>query len=210
MRVLKWLVGLVLALVVIVFGGGLLLPDAAHVERSITIQRPPAQVFGHLDSFARFQEWSPWGKDYDPTTVVTLSGPERGPGARMEWRGEKSSGAQEITAVTPQERVDIALDFGTEGKAKAAFLLSPEGDGGTRLTWSFDSSAEGSPIGRWFGLAMDSLLGPYYETGLTRLKALIETEPAAEPSNPIPAPEEEAPAAEPAADDPAQPAATSG
>jgi len=190
MRALKLFIGLLLAIVAVVVGGGLLLPDTVHVERSIAIDRPPAQIYQFLNGFQRFEEWSPWDKDFDPTTVVTLSGPPSGPGARMDWKGEKSTGAQWITEVVENRKIQVALDFGANGKATAAYVLEPSG-AGTRVTWGFDSNFEGNLIGRWMGLMFDKWIGADYEKGLAKMKQVIEAEPPPAPVN-----ADEAPAAE--------------
>lgn len=178
MRLMKWILGLLVGLAALFAVGGMLLPDRSHVEREILIERPPAQVFAFLDGFTRFQEWSPWA-ELDPAQVLTLSGPPRGAGARMEWRGEQvGSGAQTVIAVDPERQIDIALDFGEHGAAIAHYRLSAEGDA-TRLVWSFDSDAEGRLADRWMGLLFESMIGADYERGLARLKQVIETDPPA-------------------------------
>jgi uncharacterized protein YndB with AHSA1/START domain len=196
MRWLKISLGVVVFLVAVFVLGGLLLPDKVQVERSILIERPPAEVYAVVSGFERFNEWSPWGMDYDPTAVYEFSGPASGVGARMAWVGEKGSGSQQITEAVANERVGVELDFGSDGKAAAQFILIPEGDG-TRTVWRFSGDFAGSMRGRWLGLMLERLIGPDYEKGLANLKQLVESE-----SPPVDAPVDSADAAtaEPAAD----------
>ena len=49
-------------------------------------------------------------------------------------------------------------------------------DGGTEVTWGFETDLGMNPVGRWMGLMMDSWIGADYEAGLARLKALVEGE----------------------------------
>jgi uncharacterized protein YndB with AHSA1/START domain len=200
MKILKglfvFLVGLVLLFVVI----GLFLPQQVHVERSITTTASPATVFGLVDGFRRFNEWSPWAR-IDPATKYTFSGPDTGVGARMEWSSahpDVGSGSQEVIAVEPDHRVTSRLDFGMDNPTTSTILLEPQGTG-TRVTWSLDSDFSGSLIGRYFGLALDRMVGPDYEKGLAQLQAVAEsTAPANAPPLSAPAP---------AVDENAQPAA---
>lgn len=175
MRVLRnILIGLVV-LVAALAGAAYLLPRNVIVERSIAIDAPPEDVFPLVNSLKRGTEWSPW-LTRDPETKLTFEGPDEGVGARMAWLSEHpqvGSGKQEIVASTPNERVETALDFGAQGPAKAWFTLVPEGDG-TLLTWGLDADMGQSPIGRWMGLAMDSLVGADYEAGLDNIKSLAE------------------------------------
>ena len=175
MRILKWVLGIVLALVVVFVVGGFLLPREVSVARSITIDAPPEEVFPHLNSLKAFNDWSPW-TGRDPDMVPEFSGPDEGVGAVMAWESEQrdvGSGKQEITASVPDERVETALDFGDMGTAEAAFDLVPV-DGGTEVTWSFTGDMGSNPVGRWMGLMMDSWVGGDYETGLGNLKARVE------------------------------------
>jgi uncharacterized protein YndB with AHSA1/START domain len=176
MKFLRKALAVLVVLGLLLVAGSLLLPSNTHVERSVVIDRPPAQVFATVNSFQRFQEWSPWAA-YDPNAKYTFEGPSSGVGARMRWTGNRSvgSGSQEIVESVPGRRVGIALDF--DGSlAQAAYTLVPEGSG-TRLTWSFDSSHGYNPMSRMFGLLFDRMIGPDYETGLGKLKALLESEP---------------------------------
>ena len=175
MKAIKIIIGGILGLVAVLAGVGMLLPDTAHVERSVVIKAPVADVYAVLNGFKRFNEWSPWHPK-DPDTAYTFSGPEQGVGARMAWVSDNpnvGSGTQEIIRSRENQRVDIYLDFGPQGNAIAYYDMQPTGDG-TRVVWGFDTDFQGDIIGRYFGLMFDRLIGPDYESGLARLKALLE------------------------------------
>lgn len=186
MRFFKRLVVFLLVLIAVAIGVAFVLPGSAHVERSIAIERPASQVFAIVDGYRRFNEWSPWAAK-DPSAHYSLSGPASGVGAKQSWQGDPKtvgSGSQEIIESKPNESVATALDFGDMGKATAHFVLAPQGQG-TKVTWTLDTQAplalDGhvlwNAIGRYMGLFMDRMVGPDYEAGLHRLKALVETFP---------------------------------
>lgn len=173
MKFIRWVLAAIVALGLVFVASSLLLPSSTRVERSIVIDRSPAEVFATLDSFERFNAWSPWA-EYDPQATYTYEGPARGVGARMRWVGNRAvgTGSQEITASEPHRRILVALDF--DGSlAQASYLLAPEGQG-TRVTWAFDSAHGWNPFKRWLGLLFDRMIGADYEKGLGRLKALLE------------------------------------
>lgn len=178
MRVItKILIVLVIG-VILLLGVGLFLPGAAHVERSISIDAPPSTVFGLVNGFREFNQWSPWF-DRDPEAQYTYAGPDSGVGAKMSWTSDQpdvGSGSQEIVASEPYGSVRMILDFGEQGIADSYFELVP-GDTGTRVTWGFDTELGRNPIARYFGLFFDSLIGPDYESGLANLKKLAESLP---------------------------------
>ena len=176
MRLLKWLLAALVLLGVLLMGG-LLLPANSHLQRSVVIERPPAEVFATLNSFQRFNEWSPWF-DLDPNAKYTYSGPIAGVGAKMAWVGNSAvgSGSQEIIESVPGDRIVNALDFGGS-QAMAGYRLAAEGSG-TRVSWSMDSAHGYHPVNRWFGaLLLDSVVGKDYEKGLAKLKVVLESGP---------------------------------
>jgi hypothetical protein len=172
-KLLIGLVGLVIVLAVI----GLLLPRMSHIERSITINRPAGVVFATVNSFRLFSKWSPW-QDLDPNMRQSVSGPAAGVGAKLVWSGNDKvgSGTQIITASTPDKSVESNVDFGGMGAAKSTFTLSAEG-ASTQVTWSLDSDMGKGPVGHYFGLMMDRMVGKDYEHGLAKLKTLVESMP---------------------------------
>lgn len=191
MRFLKNLLLFLVIVAVLAIGVAFVLPDAAHVERAITINRPASEVFAVLNGYRRFNDWSPWAAK-DPNARYTLSGPASGVGAKFSWQGDPrtvGAGSQEISASVPDKSVSVALDFGDWGKARAHFALLPgTPPGSTKVVWSLDSQAplalDGkllpNAIGRYMGLFMDKLVGPDYEQGLLKLKTLVEGFPVAD------------------------------
>jgi effector-binding domain-containing protein/uncharacterized protein YndB with AHSA1/START domain len=178
------LIGLV-ALIVLLALIGLFLPSAAHVERSVSIAAPPAAIYDIVNDLRRFNEWSPWFEK-DPQARYSFSGPENGVGSRLEWSSNDSSvgtGSQEIVESAPDQRVRTRLDFGSQGKGEAVLTIAP-GATGTKVTWGFDTDLGNNILARYFGLAMDSIVGAEYAHGLGKLKALAE-------STPVPAESEE-------------------
>lgn len=172
----RLLIAVVLLAFVFVIGAALL-PGQIKVERSTEIAAPASKVYALVSGFARYNEWSPWF-ERDPAAKYTYSGPPAGKGAKMSWVSDKDdvgSGSQEITAAEQDRRVDIALDFGDMGQAKAGFLLAPgAAANSTKVTWLFENDVGSNPLMRWMGLMFDRWIGGDYEKGLAKLKALAE------------------------------------
>jgi polyketide cyclase/dehydrase/lipid transport protein len=148
------------------------------VERSITVNAPPADVHRLVDDFHRWTHWSPW-EDLDPDLKRTYSGPEEGEGARYEWSGNRRAGTgrMEIIGSTP-DGIDITLEFEKPFKStsQTRFTFEPGGSG-TQVRWVMTGEQKGlmAVFGKF--VSMDKLIGPDFEKGLTRLKAVAE-EPA--------------------------------
>jgi effector-binding domain-containing protein len=180
-----------LVIVTIFVGGGVLLPQNYHVERSIVIARPASVIFAVLNSYQNFNQWSPWASR-DPNAVYQMSGPEAGTGARLSWKGEPRTvgeGWQQISGSIPVDRIDIEMDFGEQGTAQSFFKLTPTGTEAapsTEVIWGFDTdvtkgkSLFGAMLGRYFGLFLNRWIGADYEQGLSSLKIYAEALPAAD------------------------------
>lgn len=153
---------------------GFLLPRRANVERAIVIHAPRAVVFDVLNDLARFNKWSPWAM-LDPNAKYTFSGPAVGVGAKMAWVGDPAtmgSGTQEILVSEPPAKIRVRYVFGPQ-PADATFSLTEEQDG-TRVVWSIETDLGNNPVGRYFGLMFDKMIGGDFERGLVGLKSYVE------------------------------------
>jgi uncharacterized protein YndB with AHSA1/START domain len=173
------IVGTVFAALLVLVGLGFVLPDKAHVERSVVVNAPPEKVFALVSDFNQWSRWSPWA-DLDPNTAYQITG--SGVGHRMSWSSKDpnvGSGVQTVTAIEPPSRLVTHLEFGEMGKADATIALTPEGDA-TKVVWSLDAKMRDGvpfwmkPMSTYMGFFMDGMVGRDYEKGLARLKAAAE------------------------------------
>ncbi len=182
MKLMRGMLISFVVLVLVVVLTAFLLPQTAHMERSIVIERPQKMVFTVLNGYRNFSEWSPWS-ELDPDMEVTLEGPMQGVGARYIWTSEEASvgaGSQEIVSSTPDSEIRVNLEFsGMSSSNSATYILEPE-EGGTRVTWTHDADFSSSLFSRYFGLMLDSMIGADYERGLSQLKAFVESIPDAD------------------------------
>ena len=150
--------------------------DTYTVERSVTIDAPPARIYDQIANFHNWTTWSPW-ETVDPELKRTYSGAESGIGAVYGWSGNRKAGQgrMEITDATEPSRVQIDLVFEKPWKAHndTWFTIQPEGPV-SRVTWSM--TGKKTLITKVMGIfkSMDKLLGPDFERGLTRLQATTE------------------------------------
>jgi ribosome-associated toxin RatA of RatAB toxin-antitoxin module len=177
-RVIKGIVWFITAFFVIFVGGGYVLPNEVTVQRQAVISAPPEKIFAIVGDYRRFQEWSPWA-DIDSATTYKLEGAVSGVGQKMTWASNNpnvGAGSQVITTITENSHIGADLDLGNMGKASSFWDLKPAATG-TEATWGFKMKLDGV-LDRWMGLLMDRFVGPDYEKGLSRVKALAEKEVA--------------------------------
>ncbi len=145
------------------------------VERSITVNASSHLVHGLINDFHNWPKWSPW-EDIDPALQRSYSGPDDGVGARYEWSGNRKAGkgAMEIKGSTP-EGVDVTVYFEKPFKAtnETRFNITPSGNG-TQIKWVMTGENKGlmAVLGKLY--SMERMIGPDFEKGLSRLKAVAE------------------------------------
>jgi hypothetical protein len=178
-------------LVVMLVAVALWLPSQVTVARTVVVNASEPVVFPYLNSMRAFSAWSPWAKR-DPNLQQTLSGPEQGKGARIEWTSNQRSvgqGNMEITESQPNRHLDLAVNFnGLEGTGY--YDVVPSGSG-SKVIWGFTYDTGSNPFRRWKGLMLDRFVGTEFQNGLAALKEKVESErgfgtPAAAPMAPAP------------------------
>lgn len=171
----RLLLGVVLMLVLLA-GVAFALPRQVSVARAVVINAPESDIFPYLDNPRAFRQWSPWAAR-NPDAEYVFSGPESGPGARMEWSGGHpgaGSGEREIVESEPGKYVEVTLNLDAFGAATGIYRLRPEG-AGTRVVWVFETNVGANPLKRWMGLMFDSWIGDDLAHGLARLKQVVES-----------------------------------
>ncbi len=155
-------------------------PDAFTVSRTALIAAPPEAIFPLIDDLHAQSAWSPFEKD--PNMKRTHGGAPRGKGAVYEWDGNRQVGAGRIaiTDSVPSSKVILQLDMQQPFTAHntVEFTLVRRGSD-TSVTWTMRGRQPF--MGKLMGLVMncDKMVGGQFEEGLSKLKKLVETQPAA-------------------------------
>jgi Polyketide cyclase / dehydrase and lipid transport len=152
-------------------------PSAFRIERSATMGAPPAAVFGQVNDFHNWTNWSPWEK-LDPNLKRTYDGPSSGQGAIYSWEGNNKVGAgrMTITESRPSDLIRINLEFLKPFKATntAEFAFQPNGNQ-TNVNWSMTGQRNFVMKGFCLFMNMDKLVGGDFEKGLAQMKSVVET-----------------------------------
>jgi Polyketide cyclase / dehydrase and lipid transport len=174
---LKIVIGLIVLVLLLV--GGLVLatqffPGEFKVERSIVINAPPAAVFVKTGDLKEWKSWTAWHAR-DSQMVLKYSDTTTGVGAWTSWESKtEGNGKFTLTEWQQDQLVAYLLEFPDFGmKSDGRLELKPEG-AGTKVTWISSGKLTRNPMQRAFGLFMDKLIGPDFETGLAKLKASVE------------------------------------
>ena len=185
MKILKWIGIVVVSLAILFVGVAFLLPSQAHCERSLVIDAPPEVIYPLLNDLEQWQEWTPWNADRDPSLKLEYSDDPVGKDAWYSWKGDElGNGKLQISSTDPASGVEYDLAFNDGAQLSTGGLKMVPAEGGTKVTWSFVGEMGNNPIGRYFGLMMDGMLGPDFEKGLGSLKEVAESRAKETPAEP--------------------------
>lgn len=174
MSILKKISYVVLAIIALFFIVALFLPTEYRVERSIEINKPIDNVYGYVADFNNFHAWNPW-TPLEPGHKFEVTGDSATVGQKYYWNGEIiGSGEMEFTELKQNQSIQSSIAFLSPEQGSGIVDFTFEGDmNKTKVSWSLNGDA-GYPIGRYFGLMMDSILGKDFETGMEKLKEKCE------------------------------------
>ena len=155
-------------------------PSKFRVERKATIAAPPDVVFDHVNSFHKWNDWSPWAK-LDPNAKDSYDGPEAGVGAKFAWDGNKQVGQGRMTIMEsrPSKLIRIKLEFLKPFSCTnmAEFTLEPQGNQ-TLITWAMTGEKNFMSKAFCMFMNMDKMVGSDFEKGLASMKSLAEGQAA--------------------------------
>jgi uncharacterized protein YndB with AHSA1/START domain len=164
----KLLLGIVVLLLVLT-GVSYLFPRYVAVSRSAQLSAPPEVLYPLVATPAEWPKWSPWNQR-DTAMTITFSGPASGAGARWDWKSEsQGDGGMVFTKADPIRSIDYELTIiGMGPPSYGSFVFTPNAEG-TLVTWDMNLDMGNTPMGRWFGLYMPTMLGKDFEDGLRQL-----------------------------------------
>ncbi len=164
------------------------MPETLMVKRSIVIERPVDKVFNHVADLNNWLAWNPWSA-MDPEAAHTISTPSRGKGAQWSWEGEeigKGNLVQEEIEENRMVRFTLAFEEPMQSTGTDLWQFESPDENSTKVTWSDEMQLD-YPVGRLSALFIKPTLETQFESGLAKLKEVVEqgdrTQPAAPPVN---------------------------
>ncbi len=173
-RILRILT-LILAVIIVIYLGGLFLPAEYKIKRSIVIRKPAEVIFPYVDTLRYWRDWSVWSKKYDETFAAVYSGPAAGDGAVQNWYGDSfGSGVFTVTESVSNKKLSYVLSIDEETIMIWGSIRFHVRDGTTKIEWISNLEVEGNLFLRYFGYFLDGFIGPEIEKSLKGLKDFAE------------------------------------
>ena len=185
MKVLKIIIGIVVALIAIFVVMGIMAPKETTIERSISISAPANVVWNNVKSLEAQHDWSPWARR-DPNITITYDGIEGQVGSKYTWKGNKDvgEGYQSIIAVEDGHKIEQDLNFTGEWESHADVWLTVEPAGEEqKVTWGFHTEYGFVSATFMMMMDMDGYLSKDFDEGLGYLKEICEKQAAAAPAD---------------------------
>jgi hypothetical protein len=165
----------VLALALVIYVVGSLLPHGYSVSASVEIGTTPDRVFEMVNTIRNWQQWSPWNAETIPNLDIRYEGKTAGVGARQLWTDRRGSGKLSITESDPTRGIRYSMEYGGFPKMSGAIELEPTA-GGTKVIWSSNGALPKGPFHGYTRVLFESAMLAEYDKSLNKLKQVLETE----------------------------------
>lgn len=186
MKILKWILIVIVAIVAIFLIYSASQPNQMILEESIEVEASASSVFGEVINFPSWGNWSAWDK-MDPDMKKEFSEEFGVVGSFSAWESENpnvGAGRQEVVEIRENEYMKVEMTFRDWGDAVnyASFTLVEE-DGKTNVTWAYEG-AETPFYMNFFNSLMEPMVRESYKSSLESLKELVESK-STEVDNPM-------------------------
>ena len=143
------------------------------VERSIDIAATPARIYEVIMDPACLERWVTIHADLVEAPDGQL---EEGSKLtqRLELAGRGFTVHWKVVENSPARRVEWEGSGPMHSHAGVTYELTPNGDGGTRFTYTNEFSLPGGPLGRVAGSVVRRVTAGELDKSLDRLRAMVE------------------------------------
>ncbi len=184
MRFLKLLIYGFFALLILVFAIPLFLPSSIALSHSIKIHAEAREVFRLVNDFENWKRWSPFQLD-NPDVQARISGAASGEGSQLIYKSN-TAGDGTITIIQSQPYSSIRMMLGMQKGGIAVDEWTFEQNSDTVLvTWTLKLSELKYPFHRYFGFFSRSLMTPFQQKGLEKLREVAVQMPGLLPVDTI-------------------------
>ena len=178
-RVLELLVSLLIVAVLVV-GVGVFLPDHGHVERTVEVSSPVRQIFDAANTLRRFPEWSA-ERRLDPQLHMSYDGKRTGPGAIVNWNGNKEVGSGKLEIISSDEDSQVKMavenDFAGTNKFYTITLNPSETGKTTKIVWAYDVDYGWDLQARYAGLYIHGKPDATVQTAIANFANMLASFP---------------------------------
>jgi len=176
MKILKTIALSLVGIVALLATIGLFLPSKWEASVSLNMSASNEQIYTYVANLKKWQEWSPWNAEQDPTLTYTYTGPEVGVDAQSNWTSKSmGTGWLKITKADPMTGIsyDLFIDMGfASSTLQGSIAFEKDGDM-TKVTWTDKGDNGNNIVMKWMSLFMGSTMTSQLNAGLTKLQEVV-------------------------------------
>lgn len=178
MKVLKKLLLFIVIVIAILLLIAAFTKKNYRVEKEIVINKPKQEVFAYIKQLKNQDNYSKWAM-MDPDMKKTYTGTDGTVGFISAWDSDKKDvgkGEQEIKKIAEGERLDFELRFHKpfESTEQAYMVTEEVSPASTRVKWGFNGHMNYPSNLMLLFMDFEKMIGDDLQTGLTRLKGVLE------------------------------------
>jgi uncharacterized protein YndB with AHSA1/START domain len=178
MKALKYILGLIIGIIVLILIVAAVSPKDYAVEREITINKPISEVFNYIKYLKNQDNYSVWA-GMDPNMKKTFRGTDGEVGFVSAWESDNKDvgkGEQEIMKIDEGNRIDFELRFMEPFEATDdAYMVTQEvAPTITKVKWGFSGSMDYPMNLMLLFMDIEGILGADLQKGLENLKKELE------------------------------------
>lgn len=171
MHILRFLI-FILVISILIFLSSLLLPSRVTVSKSVLINASAEKVSRQIIRFEQWENWYPAFKNEGVTVIKNP--PKTGILASVTLKDKNEENIILNLIDSSQSRIDIEIETPSSTKVNYQFIITPEMNNQTQLTWDINADLGWLPWKRIRGIFLDKFSGAQYEAALDSLKKASE------------------------------------
>jgi effector-binding domain-containing protein len=176
MKILKWIVIVIVAIIAIFLIYSAMQPNKAIVSETIEIKKPASVIYADISDFKTWSNWSVWAQ-MDPNMENEFSETMGEIGSFTAWKSDNplvGIGRQEIIELRENEYLKFKMNFDAWPGTKYAEFIIEENEGVTNVTWTYEGT-ETAFYMNFMNSMIEKMLIPNYQDGLKNMKEYMES-----------------------------------
>ena len=162
----------IIAVFIVIFLVSFLLPSKVTITKSIEINATAEKV---RDQILNFEKWKNWYPAFADENVVVTKNSSSQHILNSVTLADKQGNSNTLDLVdSSKQTINVNLESSSSAKVSYQFMLMPEANNQTQLTWNINTDLGWYPWRRIKGIFLDKFSGPQYEAALENLRKAAE------------------------------------
>ena len=175
MKVIKWILIILVALIAGFLFYSSSLPNRIIVSESILIDASKGEIYDALIDYENWDQWASWNQ-IDTNMKSEYTGVKGTVGYKSQWWSNHESignGTQEIIEIIPNEYIKTVMTFGEWSEENFSEFILSENEGMIEIEWTFEGAKTPFYL-NIMNVTIEPVLVENYQKSLSQLKEYVE------------------------------------